>query len=94
MQNSKDALGLSANRRAKGFDMNMKLGPGEPPAGPWQVMPTSDLVRLIFDSERARDNRPWILAVDGRSGSGKSTIANWVHRFVPASAVVHTDDVA
>lgn len=72
----------------------MKLGPGEPPAGPWQVMPTSDLVRLIFDSERARDSRPWILAVDGRSGSGKSTIANSLHRFVPASAVVHTDDVA
>ena len=74
--------------------MNMKLGPGEPPAGPWRVMPTSDLVRLIFDSERARDSRPWILAVDGRSGSGKSTIANSLHRLVPASAVVHTDDVA
>jgi hypothetical protein len=74
--------------------MNMKLGPGEPPAGPWQVMPTSDLVRFVFDADRARDGRPWILAVDGRSGSGKSTIANLFHRFVPTSAVVHTDDVA
>jgi hypothetical protein len=43
----------------------MELGPGEPPAGPWRVMPTSDLVRLVFDADRARDGQPWILAVDG-----------------------------
>jgi hypothetical protein len=34
------------------------------------------------------------LAVDGRSGSGKSTVAALLHRSVPASAIVHTDDVA
>src|SRR5215510_2615211 len=55
--------------------MNMKLGPGEPFAGPWRVTPIRDLVRLVFDTDRARDGRPWILAVDGRSGSGKSTVA-------------------
>jgi hypothetical protein len=74
--------------------MSMKLGPGEPPADPWRVMPTSDIVRLVFDADRARDGRPWILAVDAHRGSGKSTIANLFHLFVPASAVVHTDDVA
>ena len=74
--------------------MNMKLGPGEPLAGPWRVAPIRDLVRLVFDTDRARDGRPWILAVDGRSGSGKSTIAALLHRSVPASAIVQTDDVA
>ncbi|HTD17147.1 MAG TPA: hypothetical protein VK673_18325 [Chthoniobacterales bacterium] len=74
--------------------MNMKLGPGEPPAGPWRVTPIRGLVRLLFDAARARDGRPWILAVDGRSGSGKSTVAALLQRSVPASAIVHTDDVA
>jgi hypothetical protein len=72
----------------------MKLGPGEPPAGPWRVMPISDLIRLVVDADRNRHDRPWILAVDGRSGSGKSSVANMFHRSVPASAVIHTDDVA
>jgi hypothetical protein len=74
--------------------MNMKLDPGEPLAGPWRVMPICDLVRLLFDVDRARDGRPWILAVDGRSGSGKSTVAALLHRSVVGSAIVHTDDVA
>ena len=74
--------------------MNMKLGPGEPLAGPWRVTPIRGLVRLLFDAARVRDGRPWILAVDGRSGSGKSTVAALLQRSVPASAIVHTDDVA
>ena len=74
--------------------MNMKLGPGEPPAGPWQVRPIRDFVRLVFEADPNRQGQPWILAVDGRSGSGKSTIATLLRRSVPASAVIHTDDVA
>ena len=76
------------------LSMDMKLGPGEPPAGPWRVTPISDVVHLVFDADRNRQDRPWVLAVDGRSGSGKSSIANLFHRSVPACAVVHTDDVA
>jgi hypothetical protein len=38
--------------------------------------------------------RPAIVAVDGRSGSGKSSIAQVLVDNVLASAVVHTDDVA
>lgn len=34
------------------------------------------------------------MAVDGRSASGKSTLAEVLHRALPGSAVVHTDDVA
>lgn len=72
----------------------MKLGPGEPLAGPWRVTPIADLVHLIIDRDQKPLGRPWIVAVDGRSGSGKSTIANLLHRFVASSAVVHTDDIA
>jgi uridine kinase len=76
------------------FSMDMKLGPGEPSAGPWRVTPISDVVHLVFDADRKRHDRPWIVAVDGRSGSGKSTLANLLHQSVPASELVHTDDVA
>jgi len=40
------------------------------------------------------DGRPPLLAVDGRSGSGKTTVAERILAWVPGSAVVHTDDVA
>jgi uridine kinase len=80
--------------KEKDFDVDMKLGPGEPSAGPWRVTPISDVVHLVFDADRKRHDRPWIVAVDGRSGSGKSTVANLLHQSVPASELVHTDDVA
>ena len=32
--------------------------------------------------------------MDGRSGSGKTTLAERIRGAVPASTVVHTDDVA
>lgn len=70
----------------------MKLGPGEPSAAPWRVLPVRDFVDLVL--EDTSYDRPWILAVDGRSGSGKSTVAGLLHRCVPNSTVVHTDDVA
>ena len=37
--------------------------------------------------------RPGVIAVDGRSAGGKSTLAAFLHRAVPGSAVVHTDDI-
>jgi len=38
--------------------------------------------------------RPAVLAVDGRSASGKTTLAAHLSSAVPSSAVVHTDDIA
>ena len=74
--------------------MEMKLGAGEPSAGPWRVAPISEVVDRIFDTDRKRQDRPWIVAVDGRSGSGKSTLAKLLHQSVPGSEIVHTDDIA
>jgi hypothetical protein len=38
--------------------------------------------------------RPLIVAIDGRSASGKTTLAGRVSDALPATAVVHTDDIA
>ena len=44
-----------------------RLYSGEPAAGPWQVVPTVEVLALL--------GRPRILAVDGRSGGGKTGAA-------------------
>jgi energy-coupling factor transporter ATP-binding protein EcfA2 len=72
----------------------MTLGEGEPAAGPWQVVTLDQLVGMLRPLEGAPLLRPWVLAVDGRSGSGKTTLADRIRGAVPASTVVHTDDVA
>jgi energy-coupling factor transporter ATP-binding protein EcfA2 len=74
--------------------MPLRLGQEEPAAGPWQVVPLAQLVRMLRDGEPAPTGRPRVLAVDGRSGSGKTTLAERIRGAVPASTVVHTDDVA
>jgi len=74
-------------------NMAMTLGEGEPAAGPWQVVPLAQLVRMLRPRNGAPAGRPRVLAVDGRSGSGKTTVAERIRGAVPASRVVHTDDV-
>ena len=72
----------------------MTLALGEPPAGPWRVAPLGELVDLVAQAGGVVVGRPRIVAVDGRGAGGKSTLAERLHAAVPASAVVHTDDVA
>lgn len=72
----------------------MKTGPGEPQAGPWRTVTIDALTRLVFDPHEKPQDRPWTLAIDGRSGGGKTTVSNLLHQAVAASAIVHTDDVA
>src|SRR5262245_54111392 len=72
----------------------MVLGEGEQPAGPWGVVSLAELAAMLAPGERAPAGRPWILAVDGRSGSGKTTVAGRIRDQVAASALVHADDVA
>jgi energy-coupling factor transporter ATP-binding protein EcfA2 len=73
--------------------MAMILGDGEPAAGPWQVMPLTQLACELSPG-RVQLGRPRVVAVDGRSGSGKTTLAGRIQGVVPASAVVHTDDIS
>ena len=63
----------------------MEFGPGEPEAGPWQVVRLDTFVRSLSGR---------VIAVDGRGGSGKTTLAEAIGRAVPGAVVVHTDDIA
>jgi len=72
------------------------LAPGEPEAGPWRVERLEDVAATVMRSGHGKgaDRRPTILAVDGRSSSGKTTLAARLRDVVAGSAVVHTDDIA
>ncbi|MEU3643832.1 hypothetical protein AB0E59_10685 [Lentzea sp. NPDC034063] len=70
----------------------MRLHPGETEAAGWRVTRLADVVRRL--REEAPTGRPLLVAIDGRGGAGKSTLAGRLRRIVPRSEVVHTDDVA
>ncbi|MCL3861786.1 uridine kinase [Actinotalea sp. K2] len=74
--------------------MSLTLPAGEPHAGPWQSAPATALLDLLVPAGGAPTGRPLVVAVDGRSASGKSTLAELLSRQVSRSAVVHTDDIA
>lgn len=74
--------------------MATTLPPGEPAVAQWRVLRVDALVELLAVGAGPVRGRPCIVAVDGRSASGKSTLASRLHRAVPRSAVVHTDDLA
>jgi cytidylate kinase len=72
----------------------MKIGPGESPVEHWQALRIDQLVERVLSSGSGKDELPQIVAVDGRSGSGKTTMANQLQRHIARSTIVHTDDVA
>lgn len=59
-------------------------------------MPTpitaSTLSALLSAALAQTPTRPLVLALDGRCGSGKTTLANTLARQFPASITLHTDD--
>jgi hypothetical protein len=76
--------------------VTLQLAEGEPEAGPWRAesfaVVADAMMRLGRD--RGAEHRPVVLAVDGRSSSGKTTLAARLRQVVAGSAVVHTDDIA
>ena len=69
------------------------LGRGWKPRAPEDV--ADELVRVGLTGRAAAPRTGAIVvAVDGRSAGGKSTLAAVLSSVVPGSAVVHTDDVA
>lgn len=65
---------------------------GEPSAGPWQLEPVHLFVQRLTSGLSGLE-RPIIIAIDGRSASGKTTLATLISEAVPGSALVHTDDM-
>jgi hypothetical protein len=76
--------------------MTTSLPPGESQAGPWQA----ELLTVVMETltqlgaARAGGDRGVVLAVDGRSSSGKTTLAARLQGMAAWTAVVHTDDIA
>jgi hypothetical protein len=72
----------------------VRLGEGEPAAGPWRVEQLADFVADLRAAAGSPLGRPPVVAVDGRSSSGKTTLAGRIGTAVPGAAIVHTDDLA
>lgn len=75
--------------------IEMEPGPGEPEAGPWIER---DLRAWLSGALTPRgDAGPLLVGIDGRGGSGKTTLAaaiGWVLASVATVATVATDDLA
>jgi hypothetical protein len=76
--------------------MSLQLASEEPEAGPWRVELLSTVVEAVTrrGPGRTGSGRPVVLAVDGRSNNGKTTLAARIREVVPLAADVHTDDIA
>lgn len=57
-------------------------------------MRIAEFAAVVLAHVGAPDGRPAVLAVDGRSASGKSTLAGRLAAGIPGAVVVHTDDIA
>ena len=58
----------------------------------WQVLPVAALADRLHDLLGPR--RPSVVAVNGYSSSGKTTLAGRLAAALPSAAVLHTDDLA
>lgn len=66
----------------------------EPVEGPWRwsVVPLADLAARVATC--AGDVRPAVVALNGHSSSGKTTLSGRLAAALPHAAVLHSDDLA
>ncbi len=70
--------------------MTVPVGPVPP--WHWEVIGIAELGARVRRAGGGR--RPAVVAVDGHSSSGKSTVAPLLAGALPQAAVLHTDDLA
>jgi len=73
---------------------DMRLRPEEPHSDRWRVLSLEALLDLLLPDHDAGSGARRVLAVDGRSSSGKTTLASRLADVAVRSTVVHTDDIA
>ena len=73
--------------------MDHPLLSSEPDFGPWREASAVDVARALTASV-PEPGRRGIIAVDGRSGGGKTTAAGRLESAIEDCVVVHTDDIA
>jgi energy-coupling factor transporter ATP-binding protein EcfA2 len=66
----------------------------EPAVGSWEVLDGSAFLTLLDAITAQVAGRPRVVAVEGRSAAGKSTLARALVGLLPGAVAVHTDDVA
>lgn len=76
------------------YSPGMRLPPEEPTVGAWRTVALHDLVGSLVATAVAAPDGLVVVAVDGRSAGGKTTLARRLAAAYPAAALVHTDDVA
>ncbi len=76
--------------------LSIRPFPGEPVAGPWTARPLGEVADrlLALAASRAEGRSPVVIAIDGRSGAGKSTFAARLAQVARDVEIVHTDDIA
>ena len=70
----------------------MLLRPEEPGADQWRAFLIAELLDILLPERQAGQRA--VVAIDGRSSSGKTTLAYRMAGVTQRAAVVHTDDVA
>lgn len=75
--------------------MELSLHSGEPEFGPRVAVGAAAVAaKLLRIADSTPEGRPAVIAVDGRSGAGKTSFAERMADLIPYAEVVHADDVA
>ena len=92
MSNCQNPTDDNRFRRVNGAE-SIQLQPEEPAVAQWQVSGTDELVAHLLGLVGAPEGRPAIIAVDGRGGSGKTTLTTALTAAVPGAQAFHLDDL-
>ena len=72
---------------------SIQLQSEEPAVTRWRVSATDELVAHLLSLVGTPQGRPAIIAVDGRGGSGKTTLTTALTAAVPGAQAFHLDDL-